>query len=83
MHSSDYAAGEVPVRDAQPRTHQVAPGVLVVPRTSYAGRYPGPRMGQAVGNALIRADKRDSLRATVFACVTPLPRARCISGCAA
>src|ERR1051326_5622595 len=31
----------------------------------------------------MRADRRDSFRATVFACTTPLPDARCISGCAA
>src|ERR1700744_1928806 len=35
---------------------------------------------QDAGNALIRADKRDSLRATVLAWMTPLPFARCISG---
>ena len=31
----------------------------------------------------MRAERRDSFRATVFECVTPLPAARCISGCAA
>jgi hypothetical protein len=39
-------------------------------------------MIQAVANALIRADNRDSFRATVFAWITPFPDARCISGCA-
>lgn len=38
---------------------------------------------QALANDLMRADNRDSLRATVFAWITPLPVARCISGCAA
>src|ERR1700761_4642362 len=38
---------------------------------------------QPAGRALIRADKRDSFRATVLAWMTPLPLARCISGWAA
>jgi len=38
---------------------------------------------QALANALIRADNLDNLRATVLAWITPLPDARCISGCAA
>jgi len=38
---------------------------------------------QALGSALIRAERRDSLRATVLAWMTPLPDARCSSGCAA
>ncbi len=38
---------------------------------------------QALGSALIRAERRESLRATVLAWITPLPDARCISGCAA
>jgi hypothetical protein len=33
--------------------------------------------------ALIRADSRDNCRETVLRCATPLPTARCISGCAA
>jgi hypothetical protein len=37
---------------------------------------------QAVAKALIRADNRESLRAIVLACTTPLPAARCSSGCA-
>jgi hypothetical protein len=41
------------------------------------------RRNQALGNALIRADNRDSLRPTVLAWITPLPDARCISGWAA
>ena len=35
---------------------------------------------QPAAIALIRADRRDSLRATVLAWITPLPEARCISG---
>src|SRR5258708_7755288 len=44
------------------------------------------RSGQkihALTNALMRADNRDSFRATVLECTMPLPEARCISGCAA
>jgi hypothetical protein len=41
------------------------------------------RRNQGLGSALIRAVKRDSLRPTVFAWITPLPDARCISGWAA
>lgn len=37
---------------------------------------------QALANALMRADSRDSLRDIVLACATPLFAARCISGCA-
>ena len=33
--------------------------------------------------AFTRFDRRDSFRATVLAWITPLPAARCISGCAA
>lgn len=51
------------------------------------GSTTGPkRSGQkihALANALMRADNRDSFRATVLAWMTPLPDARCISGCAA
>jgi len=38
---------------------------------------------QAAPSDLIRADRRDSFRATVLACATPLVLARCNSGCAA
>ena len=40
-------------------------------------------MLQPDGNAFIRADNRESLRDIVLLCATPLPAARCISGCAA
>jgi len=35
---------------------------------------------QVVESALMRADRREILRATVLACTTPLVAARCISG---
>ena len=38
---------------------------------------------QALGKVFIRAERRDNLRAVLLACTTPLPDARCISGCAA
>lgn len=47
--------------------------IAVLPQSTRDGDQP-------VGNVLIRADSRDSLRATVLRCVTPLPAARCISG---
>src|ERR1700692_1140239 len=37
---------------------------------------------QVLDSALIRADRREILRAIVLACTTPLVAARCISGCA-
>src|SRR5277367_2252451 len=43
---------------------------------------PKLRPCQAPASALMRADSRDSLRAIVLACTTPLLAARCISGCA-
>ena len=46
-------------------------------RSTGVGRAP-----QAPARAFTRADRRDILRATVFLCTTPLPAARCISGCA-
>ena len=53
------------------------------PRTILVSRNDRLKQAQPAGKALMRADRRDSLRATVFAWVTPLPAARCISGCAA
>ena len=38
---------------------------------------------QAAVSALMRVDSRESFLAMVFLCTTPLPAARCISGCAA
>jgi len=38
---------------------------------------------QEAAIAFTRAESRDNLRATVFLWITPLPDARCISGCAA
>ena len=44
---------------------------------------PAANAAQVAGKVLIRADRRESFRATVLAWITPLPEARCISGCAA
>src|SRR5882757_8806774 len=41
------------------------------------------RSSSEAQRALMRPDRRDSLRATVFFCSTPLVMPRCISGCAA
>src|ERR1700733_7954392 len=67
--------------------------VSIVPLTDASGCHPSrphrdpdePSRGsnQPAGIALIRADSRDSLRATVLRWATCLPAARCISGCAA
>src|SRR5690348_10140630 len=65
------------------RARRLSTGCPKASGWSTAGLEHSAYENQTLANALIRADNRESFRATVLEGMTPLPAARCISGCAA